>query len=190
MGEVATHATAFLERFRRGLGGARVLVAKDDVRVHVVADRLHTRPAGRCFAEQVPGNFGQQIGIAIAAAQQKHQCLFRQRLHCVLLRGWCHNILLAGVANHAIGRQLDPTFGRDHARAPVAERIAIAGNRHGRVRDQVIGHHDVGNARVVHVQRQQHGRGLRAVVNDLVAESDKHCSSSQGGVVTRCARAC
>jgi len=48
-------------------------IAELDVPMDEVADRLHARPAGRAVAEVPPGNVGEQIRLAVAAAQQVDQ---------------------------------------------------------------------------------------------------------------------
>src|SRR3569833_2276490 len=85
MGEVAAHAPPVVEDLPGGLGGAGVLVTELDVIVHEVADRLHARPAEGSAAEQLPRRLRQAIRLAVAAAEQEHQRLFRKLLHLVLL---------------------------------------------------------------------------------------------------------
>src|SRR5437899_4871813 len=48
---VAADALAFLVRLPRRPGGARMLVAEDDVAVNEIADRLHPGPTGRRLLE-------------------------------------------------------------------------------------------------------------------------------------------
>ena len=39
--------------------------------MHKVANGLNARPAERCILEKTPGFFRQDVGLAIAAAEQK-----------------------------------------------------------------------------------------------------------------------
>src|SRR6516162_9319959 len=73
---VAADAFPFVEGFKGRLGGTRVLVAERDMVVHKIADRLNACPARRRMAEQVPSYLGQQVRLAVPAAQQKHQGFF------------------------------------------------------------------------------------------------------------------
>src|SRR5271165_3326429 len=52
MGKVAAHALALYEHVERRLGRVRVLVAKADMVVHKIADRLDPSPAAWGVAEQ------------------------------------------------------------------------------------------------------------------------------------------
>lgn len=53
--------------------GAGMLVAKCDVRVSKIADRLDAAPSERCWPENTPRFIGQPVGFAVAAAEQKLQ---------------------------------------------------------------------------------------------------------------------
>ena len=83
---------------------SRVLVVEGDAFVHVVADRLHARPARRRVAEQRPGGLGEPVGLAIAAAEQIDDHLVRQLLDRHLLRLRRDRVGQAGVADQEIVR--------------------------------------------------------------------------------------
>jgi len=68
MREIAAHAFALAVALMRGTCCTRVRVSELDALVHVIADRLHTRPARGCARKQAPRELGHVIGIAIAAA--------------------------------------------------------------------------------------------------------------------------
>ena len=107
-----------VEGVQRRLRGAGMLVAEDDVVVHEVADRLHARPTQRRIREQFPRDVAQAVGLAVAAAQQEDESLFRQVLH-VVLPGVGKRLLrqsgipergVRGQRERALGRCMSPTF--------------------------------------------------------------------------------
>jgi hypothetical protein len=63
-----------------------MLVAKGDVAMDVIADRLDARPTGGRLGEELPGDVGQAVGLALAAAQEIDDRLGRQVLDRVLGR--------------------------------------------------------------------------------------------------------
>src|SRR5216683_3879875 len=73
---IAADAFPLAEGFKGRLGGTRVLVAERDMVVNKIADRLNACPARRRMAEQVPSYLGQQVRLAVPAAQEKHQGFF------------------------------------------------------------------------------------------------------------------
>src|SRR5206468_10476354 len=81
---IAADALAFLVRLPRRLGGARMLVAEDDVAMNEIADRLHPRPTRRRLLEQLPGDLRKPVGLAVAAAEQIDQRIGRQFFDPVL----------------------------------------------------------------------------------------------------------
>src|SRR6266850_866093 len=83
-------------------------------------------------------------------------------------------IRLSRVLHERICGQPDQTLGCDDTAAPVAKAVAIGGEWDRRVGDQVVRNDDVGNARVVDAQGQDHRGRLRAVVNQFVAYADLH----------------
>ncbi len=78
---VAADAGPFVESLRGAAGGAGVLVVEDNMVVNVIADCLHARVARSRAAEELPGRLRQQIGLAIAAAQQEHEGILGKILH-------------------------------------------------------------------------------------------------------------
>ena len=140
-----------------------------------VADRLDPRPARRRLAEQLPGDVGQPIGLAIAAAEQKDQRLLGQILDRDAARprarphraGRCRR-------TDAVGRQPHAAGGRDDPAAPVAEAVAIGRDRHGGIGGQVIRHDDVGRPREMRAEHRDHRRCLRKVVDHLEADTNFH----------------
>ena len=143
---------AILKDLKGGLRRARKAVAELDVLMHEVADGLDALPAGRRRAEQSPGGLRQQVGLAIPAAEQEEQGLLGERLHGPLLEPGRHRVGIAGVGHDGIAAQPELSRGRHDAAAPVAERVAIGGDRNGRTEQQVVGLDDVRGAAVVDVQ--------------------------------------
>jgi hypothetical protein len=70
--------------------------------------------------------------------------------------------------------------GRNEAVAPIAEAVAVAGNGNRRVGYQIIRTLQFGDAREVHVQRQNHRRRLRKFEVELATEMDTHEISDSG----------
>ena len=85
VGVVAAHAFALLERLPGRSRRSRILVAERDVAMDPVADRLDAPGAGRRVAEQVPGDAGQPIGLAVTAAEQEDERLLREIFHGMLV---------------------------------------------------------------------------------------------------------
>ena len=83
---VAADADPFVESLRGAAGGAGVLIVEGNMVMHVIADGLHARVAWSRAAEELPGRLRQQIGLAIAAAQQEKESLLGQILHRILPR--------------------------------------------------------------------------------------------------------
>ena len=144
MGEVPTHAGALLIGFPGGLGRTRVLVAEGEVVVDEVADRLHASPSGRRCREQAPGDLRQSVRLAITAAEQVQQRLFRQVLHRVLRRVGPDRIGVAGVVDDGMAGKADLPGRRDDPADPIAEQIVIARDRNRWNGDKVVRHHQIG----------------------------------------------
>ena len=83
VGIVAANAGAFVERLPSRLGRPSVLIAEGDVAMNVVADGLDSGPAGRRTGKK-PGNVGEPVRLAVAAAQQEGDGVGGQVLHRVL----------------------------------------------------------------------------------------------------------
>src|SRR4029077_9294395 len=81
---VAANALALVEHVPGRLGCARVLIAKLNVIVDKIADRLNARPSGRLLLKELPGDIGQLVGFTIATAKKIHDRLCRQVLYRML----------------------------------------------------------------------------------------------------------
>ena len=107
---------------KRSPVGPRLHVVKSDVLVDEVADRLHSRPAGRRRVEQGAGEVFQfTIDFAVAAREQEQQDFVRQILHVVLRRIPGLRIRLSAILDDGIVTQHHAARGGEQATAPVPE---------------------------------------------------------------------
>src|ERR1700744_4666755 len=81
---VSANSSSLVEGIPRRHRRARVLVAKADVIVHEVADRLHPRPTRRGFPKQLPRGVGKPVSFAITAAEKIDDRVRWQILDCML----------------------------------------------------------------------------------------------------------
>ena len=190
MGEVAANAAPFAVRIPGGFGRAGVLVAEGDAVVDVIADRLDQRPSLGDFAELRPRDLDEAIGFAITAAHEIDQRLDRQLLQRMLLGVRRDLVRRSGVPDQKVRGQREPAFwGVDHV-AGVAEAVAIPVGGNERIEPHPIRREQVGNARGMHAQRQDHGRRLRTFVGNFVAGANLHhktlrLAALASGVVSR-----
>jgi hypothetical protein len=80
----------------------------------------------------------------------------------------------AGIVQDRIGGEPGLARRGDDPTAPVAEAVAVGSDGKRGSGDEVIGNDDVGDAGGMDVQCQDHRRRLRAVVEQLVADSELH----------------
>ena len=172
VGEVAADAAAFVERLPGRLGGIGELIAEDDVVVDEVADGLDARPAEGGMFEEIPGDVGEAIGFAIAAAEEENQDLGGQVLDKGLLGPEGDGIGGSGVGDETVGGDTNFSGGCDEAAATVAEAIVIKGNGKRRDGGERVGHDDAGGAGGMDVEHQHHGRGLRTIVDEFEADAE------------------
>ena len=122
---VAANAGPFVESLRGAAGRAGVLVVEGDMVMNIIADGLHARVPWSRAAEELPSRLGQQIGLAIAAAQQEHEGFFGQILHGVLPGGGHNLIWLAAISDYSVGRKAEASCRREQAVAEISEGVAI-----------------------------------------------------------------
>src|SRR5262249_35722310 len=77
MGKVAAYPAALDHDVGRRPGSAGVLVAKVNVGMNEIADRLHARPTRHRLTEARPRLLHQTFGFAVSAAEQEHQGVVR-----------------------------------------------------------------------------------------------------------------
>jgi hypothetical protein len=69
MREVAAYANAFVHGIARAAGGARIRITEADLRVHEIANRLHTLAAAQYHPEMRPGEISEFVAVAIPALE-------------------------------------------------------------------------------------------------------------------------
>ena len=174
MGEISTDPLALAIRLQCGSRSPRVLVAELDVLVDEITDGLDATPAGGRLVEQRPGRLRKAVGLAVATPQQVHQSLFGQVLDRVLLRPLFDSVGRPRVADDRISPEMNFPLRSDDPAAPIAEPVAVGLYRCGRVDDERVGSQQVGDARIVNAQRQDHGSGFRAIVHDVETNTEFH----------------
>ena len=65
MGEVAAYTNAFMHGIAGAAGGARIRITEADLRVHEIANRLHTLAATQYHPEIRPGEISELVAVAI-----------------------------------------------------------------------------------------------------------------------------
>src|SRR3954452_11917955 len=103
-----------------------MLIAEDDVVVHIIANSLHPPLARRRPSEWRPCDFGKTVGFAIATAEKKNQRVVRQILDGVLLCVGKNHVRFALVIDGASGRESNLPSRSDNATVPIVESITIA----------------------------------------------------------------
>jgi hypothetical protein len=139
-----------------------------------VADCLDTRPARGRFPEKSPGDFREPIRFAVAASEQEYKCVSRQILHGVLSSRRFDSVRQSTVVDERVGGDADVTLRCDDTTAPVAETVAVGGDRGRWAGQDVVRDDEVRDAGVMDVQRQDYGCRLRTLVNQLVSKPDLH----------------
>ena len=70
MREVAAHTDAFVHGFACAAGGPRIGITEADLRVHEIANRLHTLATSGDHPEIRPGEIGEVVAVAIPALEK------------------------------------------------------------------------------------------------------------------------
>jgi hypothetical protein len=83
-------------------------------------------------------------------------------------------VRLPSIVDDAVGPLSDSVRGSDDAAAPIAEEIAVGGDRHRRVRHQANRHHDIGSPGEMCFKHRDHGCRPRKVVDRFVADMNLH----------------
>ena len=161
------------------------MIAKRNVLMHEVADRLHPRPSRRQVSEQAPRIGHEPLGLAVAAAEQDTRAPrgATTRPHAPARTGNT-GIGKAAVVNEPVGGQTNAAGGRNDPRAGIAEAVHIHIERHWGRGGQKVGAQQVAGSARMHIEHENHGNGLRAAVHQLVAKADLHVQESPR--LTRC----
>lgn len=132
MREVPANSDTLLVAFGSRPVASRELVAKLDMAVNVVADRLDAAPAAADAAERRPGQIRQPLGVAIATAQQIHQRLVGKPVQRDLF-GMRRNLVgQSAILDDELVPKIDLTDRGDKPRADVAEPILVVPERNVR----------------------------------------------------------
>src|SRR6266404_705388 len=175
---VPANALSFVERFRGSLGWARELITECDVLIDEVADRLHAWPARHSVAKQIPGDSGQVLGIAVAAAEQIHQRFFRQRLHSVLLRIRHDRFSQPAIIDNGVGSDAHVSHRSNETGAPVSKAVAVQHQWHPGISENVIRTNQISRPCVVDIQIQNHWSPLWTPIDQFVAKTNLHLEIS------------
>ena len=87
------------------------------------------RPPVRRLAEQIPGDAGQPIGLAVSASEEEDERLLGKIFHRMLVLRQGDRVGLARVVQQRIGRQPQPARRRKNAGAPVAKAVPVGRHR-------------------------------------------------------------
>ena len=174
MGEIAAHPLPLVVPVPGGLVGPGVFVAEGDALVHEVADRAHPGPTRLHAAEQRPGDVGQLVRLAVAAAEQVDERPVGQVLHGKLGRLGHDGVRQAAIGDVELVDQLGAADGAHDAVADIAEIVAVGLLVEVRDGAQLGPGQQVLLARRMQAERQQHRHGLRAFMGDTKATADAH----------------
>ena len=175
---------------RVSLGGgaviARMVIAELEMAVHIVADRLHLLPAALNAAEMRPGEIGELLRVAIAAAHQEQQRVIGQFRNRELPGAGRDLVGKAGIPDQEIIADFNQARWRDETRADIAKGIAIVA-RGNLVRRLATGQlnavlaEEIALPRRMHAQHQHHRRWLLAMKGDVVPCPDDHFEETPVG---------
>src|SRR4051812_28522984 len=101
-GKVAADPDLIVVSLPRRSGCASILVIEPDLVVHVIADRLNTRPSALNAAKEMPGGVRELVGFAVPAPEQIDDHIVGQFLDRLLhgrRNGW---IMQAGITDQEI----------------------------------------------------------------------------------------
>ena len=174
MGEVAADADAFVHGVASATGWARVGIAKPDLRVNEIADRLHDSRAAGQVSKPRPGEIGELVAVAIPARDQEQKHVvgkvgdgrrphIRRRL-----------VQLAGVVNDEAIGECDKAGGDLDARDAITEKIDIGAHRKRRIGGDFVGREQVSVTGGMDVELKEHRRLSRTIKCDVIARFDQH----------------
>ena len=152
-----------------------MLVAELDVLVDEIADSLNATPAGGRLVEERPSHLRKagRSRSSDSPARYTRVSSGRSWTACSCARCSIRSVVPGSLTIESALRCNFPLRSDDPA-APVAKPVAVCLDRGGRVNDERVGSKQVGDARIVNAQRQDHGSGFRAVVNDVVTNPEFH----------------
>src|SRR5206468_10843539 len=77
MHEISANALAIAVNFQRTFLWIGEVIAKGDVIMHPITDRLHARAACRKYFQNYPGRSGWSVHFGVATRKQKTECFVR-----------------------------------------------------------------------------------------------------------------
>ena len=157
MREIPAHSGLFTQNVMRRLGGSAEAVAKGDVVVHEVADRLHPRPAGLEMPERLPRELSELISVAIAAGGQEGQDFVRQILNRMLDCPGKHRIWSSIDLGDTIGPKRQSARWGDDPGEFVLKSIQIFNDRYAAIRPNKILTNQTTRKFGMAGERQKHG---------------------------------
>jgi hypothetical protein len=117
--------------------------------------------------EEVPRRLRKEVGIAIAAAEEKNQSFLGQFLDRMLYRVGNGLLKLAGISNHAVSFEFYSSSGSDQAATPIAKGVAIRRDGHERLSCQDIRDDNVSGSRKMHIHEKDHRYRLWTIVEEF-----------------------
>jgi hypothetical protein len=142
--------------------------------MHEIADRLHQGTTLGMIAELGPGEIRQAVGFAIPTTEQIDERLDRQVVQRVM-RGRRRNCVgPAAVLDEEITANGHQPRGRADHMADIAEAVAIFPDRDLGMQVHLVGRDEIGAPHRMHAHGENHGRGLRALIRDLVTCPNFH----------------
>lgn len=170
MGEIAADAEASGQCLCRGTCCVGFHVVERYGVMHIVADCLHPRPALVCLSEQLPSALGQQVRIAVAAAQQVDERIEGQVLHGMLPCIRAMGVWMTCIAENPVGRQGEFASRGHHARTPVAKAVTVAFEWNAGLSHEVIRALEIAEPRIMHIQQRDQWGRLGQGVGDAAAD--------------------
>jgi hypothetical protein len=168
MGEVAAHTFALDEGVIGGASHVGMGIAERDMLMHEINDGLDQGPALRNLAEGRPGEVGQAVCLAVAAAEKIDERVDGKCFERSLCRLWRYCVGFATVQDAKVAGEYDASCRRADHVADVAVAVSVLSDRHMRLDAYEIESDEVPAPARVDAQSEDHGRGLRAVIGDPV----------------------
>ena len=185
MCKVAAHADAFFMALECRSVVPRMRIAELESVMDVIADRLHALPASCQMTEHGPGQVGELLRVAVAAAKKIDQSFIRKLIERTLRRVRDNLVRQTAVLDDEFVAYLDETGGSHQPRANVTEDIKIIPRRNVRIDADGMVRHQIRLARWMNAEHEHHRHLLRAIESNLVASTDfqdeLHCSLRKHG---------
>ena len=138
------------------------------------ADRLDASPPFGGLAEEVPGDIGELVDLAVATGEEVRQDFAREILDPVLDRVGSLLVGLAAVLDDGVIPEGNPPLGGNQAGATVAKGVDVMLDRHLGLDMELAGALQLRIPFGPGPEDQDHRRGGRHIESDLVPDSDQH----------------